>query len=78
VSNLDRTDRCLAIAHAFDEQPEQVLRLAGHLPPSAGPGARDQIVEDLVDLAERMTPENRQDLLNYARYRYQKQEGKPK
>jgi len=41
------------------------------------PGGKDeQVVRELVDITKNMSPENRQELLEYARYRYQQQEGK--
>jgi transcriptional regulator with XRE-family HTH domain len=65
-------DFCLAIATAFGEPPEKVFRLAGLLP--SLPGSEDeQSLKEILDIAKNMTPENRQDLLNYARYRYQQQ-----
>jgi transcriptional regulator with XRE-family HTH domain len=66
---------CLAIAQALNEPPEKVFRLAGLLPPLPG-GEDEQISREVMDILRNMSPENRQDLLNYARYRYQQQEGK--
>lgn len=68
-------DLCLAIAQALGEPPEKVFRLAGLLPPLPG-GEDEQISREVMDILRNMSPENRQDLLNYARYRYKQQEGK--
>jgi transcriptional regulator with XRE-family HTH domain len=65
-------DFCLAIANALGEPPEKVFRLANLLPPL--PASEDeQIIKEVMDIVKNMTLENRQDLLNYARYRYQQQ-----
>ncbi|MCQ3980231.1 MAG: hypothetical protein DPW09_43000 [Anaerolineae bacterium] len=68
-------DFCLAIANALGEPPEKVFRLANLLPPLSA-GEDEQVIKEVIDILKNMTPENRQDLLNYARYRYQQQEPK--
>ena len=70
-------DFCIRVAQALDEPPEKVLRLAGILPMSPA-NEHEQALKEILDIAKNMTPENRQDLLNYARYRYQQQGGKKK
>lgn len=72
------SDFCIRIAVVLGEPPEKLLRLAGHIPPSSEPGATDKILEELLNVAEKMTSKNREDLLNYARYRYQQQQEKKK
>lgn len=68
---------CHKVAHALGEAPEKVLRLAGILP--TAPASEDeQTLKEIVDIVKNMNPENQQDLLNYARYRYQQQEAKRK
>ncbi len=67
---------CIKIAAALGEPPEKLLRLAGLIPPSSDPNALEQTLEDLIDIVEHMSPENQQDILDYARYRFWQQERK--
>lgn len=57
---------CRAIAKAFDEPPERVLRLAGLLPPL--PAGEDPSIAELDEMVARMTPEQRLELLRYGEY----------
>ena len=66
------TNFCTKVAKAFDESPELVLRLAGILPPSSpATPTDDAILQELIELARNLPPEDRKELLNYARFRYQ-------
>lgn len=62
-------DFCIKIAQTLDETPEKILRLAGILP--AAPAADDSTLQELIELARNLPPEDRQELLKYARFRYQ-------
>lgn len=64
-------DVALAIARALDLPPEQVFRKAGILPELPGP-ENDPTFRQLLDIARNMTPDERQELLDYALYRYRR------
>ena len=66
---LPSADFCVKVAHALSEPPEKVLRLAGILP--ATPASEDDILQELIELAQSLPPEDREELLKYARFRYQ-------
>ncbi|GIK37602.1 MAG: hypothetical protein BroJett011_14350 [Chloroflexota bacterium] len=68
---------CVKLALALGESPEKVLRLAGILPPLPG-GENEQTIKEVVDILKNMPPEDRQDVLDFARYRYQKRRSDPK
>lgn len=57
---------CLKVAQALGEAPEKLFRLAGILPPSED----DPTITELNDMIRNMTPEQRKDMLKYARYLY--------
>ena len=57
---------CIKVAQALDEPPEKVLRLARILPTS--PALDDPTKAELHDLIENMPPDQRKELLRYARY----------
>lgn len=71
---------CKAIAQAFGLPTVYVLRQAGliedeeqnHLPPPAELGEDSQAVKDLLETARRLPPEDQQDVLDFARFKYQK------
>ena len=63
-------DFCNRVAQALGESPEKLLRLAGILP--ASPASEDDTLQELIELARNLPPEDRTELLEYARYRYQK------
>jgi transcriptional regulator with XRE-family HTH domain len=58
---------CNQIARALGVAPEQVLRLAGILPPASD----DSTLQELIELARNLSQEDREELLKYARFRYQ-------
>jgi transcriptional regulator with XRE-family HTH domain len=63
---------CIKIAQALDESPEIVLRLAGILPPALPALPSDPpALQEMVELARRLTPEQLREALNYIRYLYQ-------
>lgn len=62
-------DFCLKIASALGESPEKVMRLAGILP--SPPASEDEELEELLDLARGLSPEDRKEILSYIRFRYQ-------
>lgn len=68
-------DFCTAIARALGIPVEEVFRRAGLLPQLSA-NEDEQVIRELMDILKNMTPENRQDLLSYARYRFQQQEAK--
>jgi len=64
-------DFCAGIAGAFGEAPDKVFRLAGLLPPL--PASEDApTLREIMELAKRMTPEQREQVADYIRYLYQK------
>ena len=62
---------CYKIAQALGEAPEKVLRLAGIL----APAPEDNTLQELIELARSLLPEDREELLKYARFRYQQRKG---
>lgn len=66
-------DFCIKVAQALDEPPDKLLRLAGILP--ASPASEDDTLQELMDLARSLPPEDREELLKYARFRYQQRKG---
>ncbi|NJN96561.1 MAG: helix-turn-helix domain-containing protein [Anaerolineales bacterium] len=66
-------DFCIKIASALSESPEKVLRLAGILPSS--PASDNDTLQELIELARNLPPEDQKELLDYARFRYQKRKG---
>lgn len=66
-------DVCLAIAKALRIPPEKVFRQAGLLPPLPAP--EDSIVlQKLLDIFQRLSPEKQREVLEYALWHYQRQE----
>lgn len=61
-------DFCVKIAHALNESPEKVLRLAGILPTS--PASEDDTLQELIELARSLPPEDQKEVLEYIRFRY--------
>lgn len=59
---------CRALAHAFVFPPEHIFRLAGLLPPITE--SNDPTLQALSDIARNMSPAERQDLLEYALFRF--------
>jgi transcriptional regulator with XRE-family HTH domain len=64
-------DVCTGIAQALGESPEYVMRLAGILPPASLED--DSTLQELIELVRHLSPENRQDVLEYIRFRLQQQ-----
>lgn len=62
-------DFCIKIAQALGEPPEKVLRQARILPLT--PASEDDTLQELIELARSLPPEDREELLKYARFRYQ-------
>lgn len=65
-------DFCLKVAGALQEPPEKVLRLAGLLPDLPGPD-EDVTFHELVEIMKRLSPAERLEVYEYARYRYRRQ-----
>lgn len=61
---------CYQVAQALKEPPEKLFRLAGLLPPA--PPERDQLIQEITDILKQLTQAERKDLLEYARFRYQR------
>lgn len=57
-------DFCLKVAQALGEAPEKLFRLAGILPPSED----DPTIAELNDMIRNMPPEQRREMLKYARF----------
>jgi len=57
-------DVCVAIARALKYPPEDVLRIAGLLPPDKGLG--DLSIRQLLEVARELTQEERAELLEIA------------
>lgn len=64
-------DFCIKIALAFKEPPEKILRLAGILPSAA----EDDILQELIEVARGLSPEDRVEVLKYAKFRSQQRQG---
>lgn len=64
------TDFCVKVARTLDVAPEKVLRLAGILP--SAPASDDESLQELIELARNLSPEDRQEILEYVRFRYQR------
>ena len=62
-------DFCVAIAKGLHEPPEKVLRLAGLLPPL--PSVEDKTYWELVELAKELTREERLEIYDLMRWKYQ-------
>ncbi len=56
---------CKALARLFNTPLEEVLRLAGHIEYS-----EDMCLKELLAVARSLRPEDRRELLEYARWRY--------
>lgn len=65
-------DACVGIAGAFDLPPEFVLRKAGLIPELPGPD-RDPTFQEIVDVMRNMTPEEREEVLGYALWRFRRE-----
>lgn len=57
---------CIKVAQALEEPPEKVLRLAGVLPQVL----EDKELAELLDMLRNMTPDQRNEMLRYAKYIY--------
>lgn len=64
-------DVATAIAAGLDLPAETVFRRAGLLPPLTTP-ERDPVIQELLDVARNMSPEDRKELADYAVYRYRR------
>lgn len=64
---------CNKVAQALGEAPEKVLRLAGILPTS--PASQNNILQELIELANSLPVADQEELLKYARFRYQQRKG---
>ena len=64
-------DFCIKVAQTLDVQPEMVLRLGGILPPtSPASPSDDKTLQELVELARNLEPEDKQQVLDYIRFLY--------
>ncbi len=70
--NKPSTDFCSGLAKAFGVSPTEVFRKAGLLPKVEG--VTDPQLQSAHDLINSMTPEQRQQALNYMRFLIQNQE----
>lgn len=70
-------DFCKAIAKPLDESPEQVFRMAGLLPqlPSSENGP---ILNEIVEIVKQLPEEEKEDVRDYAKSRYEKSQRKGK
>jgi len=77
ISNILNSNRevgyktALAIARALNVPPDYVFREAGILPPSPGT-ERDPTFQEIVDIMRNLPPEERQEVLEYALFRYRR------
>ncbi len=62
-------DFCIKSATTLEASPEMLLRLAGILPPASPvkPGD-DTTIQQLIELARTLSPEQRKQLLDFARF----------
>jgi len=67
---------CHRVAKVLDESPEKLLRLAGIIPPAAPvQPSDDSTLQEVVELARSLPPDDRQQLLDYVRFLYQRRKG---
>ena len=64
-------DLCRAIAKTLGEAEVKVFRLAGLLSPLPEDG--DSTLQELIDAARQLSPEGRQEVLTYVRFRLQQE-----
>ena len=57
---------CVKVANALGESPEQMLRLAGILPSLSS--SEDATLQELMELARTLPPDQRQQILDYVRF----------
>lgn len=62
-------DFCIKISLPLGVAPEMVLRLAGILPDL--PASEDATLQELIELARSLPPEQLKEILRYVRYLYQ-------
>jgi len=62
---------CASVATALGEPPERLLRLAGLLPGPPMP-PEDGSLRELIEIARGLSPEERQELREYALWRYRR------
>ncbi|MCB9107634.1 MAG: helix-turn-helix transcriptional regulator [Anaerolineales bacterium] len=60
---------CIKIAQAFDISPVLVLVKAGMLPPQEP--NEDTATQELIELIKNLSPETRDEVLQYVRFRFQ-------
>lgn len=63
-----RPDTCYKLAQALGLSPEEVQRAAGLLPPIESEVGG--LLAEIEEMVRRLPPERRQDILEYARWRY--------
>lgn len=59
-------DFCVKVAGALGESPIKLLRLADILPAAQG----DPALQEIIDLAENLTPEQRRQVLDFIKFIY--------
>lgn len=67
-------DLCVGIASALHIPPEDVLRSAGLIPPMPGID-EDASFSRTLEVMKKLTPDERQAVLEYAIWRYERQQG---
>lgn len=65
---------CVGLARALGELPETVLRRAGLLPPLPGIDG-DASIARTLDVMRRLTPQVREEVVQYVLWRYEQQKG---
>ena len=68
-------EMCKAIAQALGTPPEKVFRLAGLLPPL--PASEEELLNELLETFQRLTPEQRREALEYALWQLRRQQEEP-
>ena len=63
-------DFCVKLAEVFELTPEHVMRIAGILPAVVGNNAT---LQELIDIAKQLPEHEQEELLKYAKFRYQQQ-----
>jgi len=66
---------CIAVADALGEAREDVLRMAGVLPPLPQIDG-DASMAKTLEVMKRLTPEEREEVLAYVLWRYEQQRGR--
>jgi transcriptional regulator with XRE-family HTH domain len=66
-------DFCVKVAKTLGEPPDKLLRLGGGLPKASN--SEDDTLQEVIELARNLSPEDQKEILEYMRFRYQRRKG---